>query len=294
MPTAKTIPRITFIGVYFGPLPYYAPLFFKSAGANPSIRFFILTDRYPRCPYPANVHLVCINRTAFERLASEKLGHAMRLGSPRKLCDYKPAYGRIFSDYLRQSDYWGHIDFDIIWGDITRFLWPAIEQGHEIISADGKRISGPCTIYKNTHQLRELFRNIPDVIGKLNAPELFDLDEKDFDRLVKSSGVPVLNRAFYDRRDVCFSELRGFLNRVGPDVNGSLYRRILEGHALTAVTGRRLPAIWREGELWNCLPCAKPGYVRLINSLFLHLTTAKVSFSIDFEQDLILPRAREG
>src|SRR5271168_1074833 len=120
-------PNITLIGIYFGRLPFYAPLFFKSAGANAGIDFFIITDRYPPCALPPNVRLLRINRTAFERLASEKLGHPMRLDSPHKLCDYKPAYGRIFSDYLRRSNYWGHIDFDIVWGNIPRFLHPAVE-----------------------------------------------------------------------------------------------------------------------------------------------------------------------
>ena len=288
MPVPNPIPRITLIGIYFGHLPFYAPLFFKSAGANAAIDFLIVADRYPPCPLPSNVRLLLINRIAFERLASEKIGHAMRLRSPRKLCDYKPAYGRIFSDYLRRSDFWGHIDFDIVWGDMARFLHPAIEQGYEVISGDGKRISGPCTIYKNTHRLRELFREVPDVIGQLNSVESFDLDERAFDAVVKASGVRVLNRSFYSRRDISFDELRGFLGRL--EASEALYRRILDGHKLTETTGRRLPALWHDGELWNCLPCGKPGHVRLLNGMFLHLTTAKVSFTIDFSNDLILPR----
>jgi hypothetical protein len=289
MPTPISIPRITLIGIYFGRLPFYAPLFFKSAGANPAIDFLIVADRYPPCPLPANVRLLLINRTAFERLASEKIGHAMQLRSPRKLCDYKPAYGRIFSDYLRRADFWGHIDFDIVWGDMARFLHPAIAQGHEVISGDGKRISGPCTIYKNTHRVRELFREVPDVIDKLNSAESFDLDERAFDGVVKASELRLLNCSFYTRRDISFEELRRFLGRF--EASDALYRRILDGHALTATTGRRLPALWREGELWSCLPCGKAGHVWLLNCMFLHLTTAKVSFTIDFSNDLILPRS---
>jgi len=278
------LPKIALIGIYFGPLPVCAPLFFKSAGANLGIDFFIITDRYPPCPLPSNVRLLCMNQTAFERLASEKIGHRMRLYSPRKFCDYKPLYGRIFCDYLRRSDYWGHIDFDIVWGNIPKFLYPAIKQGYEVISADGKRISGPCTIYKNTYRLRELFREIPDVIRKLNAAESFDLDERDFDVVVKSSGLSLLSRGFYTRRDIPLIELRDFLS------DAAIYRHILKGHELTATTGRRLPALWRDGELWNCLPCTKAGHVRLLNCMFLHLTAVKVGFTINFRDDLILPK----
>jgi hypothetical protein len=287
------VPTITLIGVYFGTLPFYAPLFFKSAGANASIDFFIVTDRSPSCTVPPNVRLLRIDRAGFERLASERFGHPMRLDSPRKLCDYKPAYGLIFEDYLRCSTYWGHIDFDIIWGNIPRFLYPAIEAGYEIISADARRISGPCTLYKNTQRIRELFLEIPGVIAKLNAANLFELDERAFDRIVKPSGLSLLTSPFCNRRDLTFDQVRTLLAGACPGYGEALCRRMIESHPLTATTGRRLPAVWREGELWNCLPCNKAGYVRLIDSLFLHLTVNKVSFTIDFRHNLILPRERK-
>ena len=130
-------------------------------------------------------------------------------------------------------------------------------------------------------------------MAKLNAPESFDLDERDFDKAVKSSGLPLLNRSFYSRRDIPIADFRTFLADTESGSGDAIYRRILKGHELTATTGRRLPAIWRDGDMWNCLPCGKPGHVRLLNCLFLHLTTAKVSFSIDFKNDLILPRVRQ-
>ena len=86
----------------------------------------------------------------------------MRLAFPRKLCDYKPAYGLIFSEYLRHSDYWGHIDFDIVWGNISSYLQEPLGKGYQVISADGRRLSGPFTIYANRHQLTLLFCGIPD------------------------------------------------------------------------------------------------------------------------------------
>ena len=40
------------------------------------------------------------------------------LDRPYKLCDFKPAYGFIFGEYLKEYDYWGHCDIDIVWGDL--------------------------------------------------------------------------------------------------------------------------------------------------------------------------------
>jgi hypothetical protein len=277
------LPRITLVGVYLGRLPFYSPLFFKSAAANPSVEFLIATDQAPPRPLPANIRFLPITRRTFEILATEKIGRPMRLQSARKLCDYKPAYGRIFCDDLRRADYWGHIDFDVIWGNIPKFVSPALADGAVVISADGKRLSGVFTLYHNNHALRELFREIPDVYARMNAADCFDLDERDFDDVVKRSGFPLILKTFYTRRDISLAELRDFIG--SSFVYGSLHRLM----HLSASTGRRLPALWRAGELWNMLPLHRQDKVRLLNSMFLHLTSAKVKFSIDFRNDLFLP-----
>jgi hypothetical protein len=95
--------RISLIGVYSGRFPAIWPLYFKSAAFNRQIQFLIFTDQEPPSPLPANIRFTKMDQEAFERLASGKLGHKMRLAFPRKLVDYKPAYGLIFSEYVRHS-----------------------------------------------------------------------------------------------------------------------------------------------------------------------------------------------
>lgn len=277
---------ITLICVYFGRFPSYSSLFFKSAGSNSDVSFLIFTDQTPPPFLPANIRFVRMGAPAFEELASRKLGQIMRLHSTRKLCDYKPAYGLIFSDYICRSIYWGHIDMDIVWGNISRFMQEPMAGGVQVISADGRRLSGPLTIYENTPQLCNLFRKIPDVFNKLNSGKSFDLDEKDFDSVIKSSGLSLLARGFDVRAEISPEELREFV------ADDYAYRQIIDGMELTSTTGRRLPAFWRSGEVWNCLPSVKANRIRLINSIFLHLTAAKVSFRVDLENDLILPVRR--
>jgi len=277
------LPRITLIGAYFGALPFYSSLFFKSAAANPAIEFLIVTDQCRPSPLPPNIRFLSMTSVTFERLASERIGHRMRLASARKLCDYKPAYGLIFCEFIRGADYWGHIDFDIVWGNIARHLIKPIAYGYDVISGDGKRLSGPFTIYRNSRELRELFRDIPDAVSKLNSPESFDLDEQDFDVLVKQSRIALTMQSFYTRRDISPEELLEFFP------NREVYGLLIDGLRWSRTTGRRLPAAWRLGELWNCLPTHNPTKIRLLNAMFLHLTNAKVRFIVDFRNDLILP-----
>lgn len=278
------LPRITLIGVYLGRLPFYSALFFKSAAANPSIDFLIATDQRPPRVAPANLHFLPLTRESLEALATRKLGRRMYIQCTRKLCDYKPAYGRIFCDHLRTAEYWGHIDLDVIWGNIAKFVYPLLGDGFQVISADGNRLSGVFTLYRNNDELRDLFREIPDFFERMDIPEYQDMDERAFDEVVKNSGIPLALRAFYTLRYISVPEFHDFVG------NDSVYRSIRQVIHLSGSTGRRrLPALWRNGEVWNTLPTDRPDKIRLHNSMLLHLTSAKVKFSVDFRNDLILP-----
>lgn len=281
---SSCFPRITLVGVYLGRLPFYSDLFFKSAAANPSIDFLIATDQNPPCFIPANIRFLSLTRESFEALATRKLGHRMRIHSTRKLCDCKPTYGRIFCDYLRGADYWGHIDLDVIWGNIPKFVYPLLAEGFQVISADGNRLSGVFTLYRNNEELRELFREIPNVFERMDYPEYHDLDERAFDEVVKNSGIPLALRGIYTMRYISLPEFYQFVS------NDSVYGSILQLIHLSGSTGRRrLPAMWRNGEVWNALPTDRHDKIRLHNSMLLHLTSAKVKFFVDFRNDLILP-----
>ena len=280
----STFPRIRLIAAYLGPLPYYFPFSLKSAAANPQIDFLIFSDQRPPASLRGNVRMLALSPRRFEALASEATGRRMRLFNAHKLCDYKPLYGAIFADHLREADYWGHMDLDIIWGNIRKFVEAPIHAGSQIISADGNRLSGAFTLYRNVPELRDLYRRIANVFDRLNADAVFDLDERDFDAVAKSSGIACALQRSYTQRIVGNEELRRFI------ANEDLYRRVLGAQTLSAAAGGRLPALWRAGETWSFLPGGKPGTTRLSNSMLLHLTTGRVRFSVDAARALFLPQ----
>ena len=42
------------------------------------------------------------------------------------MCDYKVAYGEMFQDYIKEYDFWGHCDMDMIFGEenfINEIIW---------------------------------------------------------------------------------------------------------------------------------------------------------------------------
>lgn len=113
--------RIAVICVYFGKWVPYHKLWLKSCERNPDIDFFVIGDQEMH-GLPQNVHTINLSLEEIKETASAKLGRDVVLNSPYKLCDYRPMYGLIFEDYLKEYDYWGHCDMDMVFGNISKFL----------------------------------------------------------------------------------------------------------------------------------------------------------------------------
>lgn len=88
---------------YFGKLPTLFPFWLQSALNNPTIDFLFITD--------ANIqpmqNIKVINKT-FSLLKEEiqsKFNFEIKLETPYKLCDFKPAYGYIFNEQIKDMTF---------------------------------------------------------------------------------------------------------------------------------------------------------------------------------------------
>jgi hypothetical protein len=90
-------------------------------------------------------------------LASEKLGIPLHIEHPYKLCDLKPSYGIIFSEYLNGYDFWGYGDLDLVYGNIRKFITSDILKEYDIVSNHPDFITGHFCILRNTPFINELF-----------------------------------------------------------------------------------------------------------------------------------------
>ncbi|MBQ7562339.1 MAG: hypothetical protein IJS99_11025, partial [Synergistaceae bacterium] len=134
---------------YYGTFPNYFPLWLKSAGCNKNFDFFVFTDIDCSCyKIPENVHVVKMTLDEIRERANKHLDFECVLNTPYKLCDYKPLYGLIFQDYLRDYEFWGHVDPDVIWGDMSKFIT------HEILDKyDRFYRAGHLLFYRNTDKI---------------------------------------------------------------------------------------------------------------------------------------------
>ncbi|HTD40793.1 MAG TPA: DUF6625 family protein [Mucilaginibacter sp.] len=166
---------------YFGKFPWYFDYFIHSCKYNPTIDFFIVTDdkTYSKS-IPKNVKIV--NRTIHDIsiLATEKLGIPVKINYGYKLCDFKPAYGLIFSELLKEYDFWGHCDLDIIFGNIRDFITDELMENYDLISVRPDWIPGCFLLFKNTTKMNTLFAHSKDYIKVFTSDRHYCFDETNF------------------------------------------------------------------------------------------------------------------
>jgi hypothetical protein len=71
---------------------------------------------------PPNVRIINTSFNDFSRIIQKKFDFKIPLSFPYKLCDFKPAYGYIFQEYIETYSFWGYCDLDLIWGNIIHFF----------------------------------------------------------------------------------------------------------------------------------------------------------------------------
>lgn len=167
--------KLCFIIPYFGKFPNYFPLFLKSCAANPDFNWLIFTDDDTPYAYPQNVERVLTTFAEIKKLFESKFDFRIALDKPYKFCDFKPTYGYVFEDYLKDFMFWGHCDIDTIMGNLGETLTDGFLSQYDKIFA-----LGHMTIYRNTPENNKMFMKEykgRSYVEYLSKPENFNFDE---------------------------------------------------------------------------------------------------------------------
>ena len=93
------------------------------------------------------------------------------LNTPYKLCDFKPVYGEAFAEKLRNYDFWGFCDIDLIWGDIRKFITDEILENYDRILTHGH-----CSLFRNTQEVNKAYRTL-DPKGCMDYKKVFSTEK---------------------------------------------------------------------------------------------------------------------
>jgi hypothetical protein len=161
--------KIIITNLYFGKCPGYFDLFLRSCAMNPTIDFLFLVDFEVPFDLPSNIRFIKIS---FEEIRSRFQGgfdFPIALESPYKLTDFQPAYGELLADYFEGYDWWGHCDFDMLFGDLNQVIDVVRQAQYVKIFRRGH-----LTLYKNSADINSVYKM---GIAPLNYRDIFSSDK---------------------------------------------------------------------------------------------------------------------
>lgn len=163
--------KIIFINPWFGPLRDDFDFWLKSVEHNPTVDFLIPTDQNIIAP-PNNVKVIKTDLAFVERLAKKFVWEGCVISKPYKMCDYKVAYGEMFQDYIKEYDFWGHCDADMIFGDIRHFVTDEVLNKYDRLGVDGF-----FSLFRNTPEINSIYRKAGDIKQIFTSQKPFGFDE---------------------------------------------------------------------------------------------------------------------
>ena len=111
---------------YFGKLPDFFPVFLKSCKYNSSFNWLIITNDKTSYSYHSNVLPMYMSFSMFKEKVQSKFDFQINLDTYQKLCDYKPSYGYLFEDQIKDYKFWGFCDIDVVLGNLDHFITDAL------------------------------------------------------------------------------------------------------------------------------------------------------------------------
>jgi hypothetical protein len=189
-------PKIIIICVWYGALPVTIKYWLRSLACNKTIDFLLVSDVEIE-KKPDNLFCIKLSLSDIKRLAEQKLGMSITLDKPYKLCDFRPAYGVIFSNHIKGYDYWGHCDLDVVWGDLRAFFLK-----YRITNYDKYLNRGHLTLYRNTEMVNNYFKYPGSQVGDYKTvftnPLNFGFDETyGINKIFKVNNLPEFNKPIY-------------------------------------------------------------------------------------------------
>ena len=166
---------------YFGKWPDYTRLFIESCRWNKCAEFLFFSNIPINVEnLPDNVKVVHMEIEEFFQRAEKVLEMPIKIKDTHKVCDFRPFFGLIFSDYFSDYKFWGYCDIDIVLGDIGKVVNRDYLANAEIFSAHHHQVVGHFTILKNNDKINNLCFKIEDYENRINKLQTTFMDEGGF------------------------------------------------------------------------------------------------------------------
>lgn len=125
-----------------------------------------------------------------------------------KICDYKPAYGYLFSELLKPYDFWGTMDIDMIVGDLQTALKKIDLAQLDFLSGLPHYVAGSFFLCRNTPVHNALFMKSRSWKEVFHTPKMVSFTEcnRQWAALQKGAYLPDLKTPVESFTEVLIKE----------------------------------------------------------------------------------------
>lgn len=160
---------------FFGDLPAFFPQWRESVRGLERYGYDVLVDQ---------------DLDAFNARCEKVLGFKSPIvPGTGKLWDFRCALGELYADEVADYDFWGHTDFDVVYGNPETFMPDEVLAGVDIVSDEKSYIGGHWTLYRNCAPVNSVFRKCHNWRGYMTDPRPSGWVETDYTAGVKQSGL---------------------------------------------------------------------------------------------------------
>jgi hypothetical protein len=153
----RTTLRKLLICPYFGELPPWFDTFMANAEGLSEHGYTLLIDH---------------DEDAFQGRVSELLDVTCPpLYGTGKIWDFRPALGLLYEKEAKGYDFWGHIDFDVVLGNVQKWVTDEFLDGLDMHSNHRVYVNGCWSLYRNNDLMRHFFMEVPTWRRLMENPE---------------------------------------------------------------------------------------------------------------------------
>lgn len=179
--------KIIILIPYFGSWPTYIQIYNETCKRNKHIDVCFVTDLESFENASDNISFFYLSFAQLKERIENIFKILIPNHKPYKLCDFRPAFAIIFNDLIKDYDFWGYGDIDLIYGCLDKFLTDDILQKNDIIAFRPDHLHGPFTLYRNTEFTNNLFRKSEKYLEIFKDEEYCSFDEFGYENFLLAS-----------------------------------------------------------------------------------------------------------
>ncbi len=131
----------------------------------------------------------------FKNRMKKKLGiNPTIMPNTIKMGEFHPLMGLLYQEELKGYDFWGHTDFDVVYGRIDKFISDKFLEDCDVYGNDFNALCGPFSLYRNIEKVNLLFKRHVGWEKIMTSKECTNFDEDGITKVVRMANKEGLIR----------------------------------------------------------------------------------------------------